>query len=118
MERYTVRQLNQIDPTECPCGFSRRAFMTGEPDTASVHLLDVSGAARTHYHKRLTEIYVILAGRGRMELDGQVVPIQPLTAVLIQPGCRHRAIGTLKILNIVIPRFDPADEWFPADEGP
>jgi hypothetical protein len=35
--------------------------------------------------------------------------------VLIRPGTRHRAlmgVNPMKILNIVIPRFDPDDEWF------
>jgi hypothetical protein len=31
---------------------------------------------------------------------------------MIKPGCRHRAIGKLKILNIPIPAFDPDDEFF------
>jgi hypothetical protein len=26
--------------------------------------------------------------------------------------CRHRAVGKLRIVNICIPPFDPADEWF------
>jgi hypothetical protein len=47
-----------------------------------------------------------------VELDGLRVPVRPLTAVLIRPGCRHRAVGRLRILNTVVPAFDPADEWF------
>ena len=49
-----------------------------------------------------------------MELDGKLVPVKPLTAILIRPGCRHRAVGRLKVVNIPIPAFDPAnpDEWF------
>jgi hypothetical protein len=50
-----------------------------------------------------------------MELDGDIVPLEPLTAVLIKPGCRHRAVGRLRIVNIPVPAFDPADEWF--DDG-
>ena len=38
---------------------------------ASVHLVEISEDARTHYHKRLTEIYVVLEGEGFMELDGE-----------------------------------------------
>jgi hypothetical protein len=33
-------------------------------------------------------------------------------AVLIPPGMRHRAARRMKILNVVVARFDPADEWF------
>jgi hypothetical protein len=27
------------------------------------------------------------------------------------PGVVHRAIGKMTVLNIVYPKFDPADEW-------
>ena len=39
-------------------------------------------------------------------------PVKPMTAIYIKPGCRHRAIGKLKIINIPIPAFDERDEWF------
>ena len=47
-----------------------------------------------------------------MELDGDIVPLKPLTAVLIKPGCRNRAVGNLRIVNIPVPAFDPHDEHF------
>jgi len=31
---------------------------------------------------------------------------------MIHPGCRHRAIGHLKLINVPIPAFDPDDEYF------
>jgi mannose-6-phosphate isomerase-like protein (cupin superfamily) len=59
----------------------------------------------------MTEIYLILEGEGHMELDGQSIPVKPMTTIFIKPGCRHRAVGKLKIINIPIPAFDPADEF-------
>ena len=47
-----------------------------------------------------------------MELDGELFPVKPMTAIYIRPGCRHRAIGKLKIINIPVPSFDETDEWF------
>jgi hypothetical protein len=47
-----------------------------------------------------------------MELDGQKVPIAEGMCVMIRPLVRHRAIGDMKVLVIVYPKFDPADEWF------
>jgi len=32
--------------------------------------------------------------------------------IFIKPGCRHRAVGKIKIINVCIPPFDPQDEWF------
>ena len=110
--RYSVAQLTDIPPIPCPCGQARRAFADAPSVLLSVHLTEISADARTHYHKRLTETYVVLEGEGHLELDGERVPLRPLTAVTIRPGCRHRAVGKLKILNFVVPAFDPEDEWF------
>ena len=60
----------------------------------------------------MSEIYLILDGEGHMEVDGEVVPLRPMTAVLIRPGCRHRAVGKLRLVNVPIPAFNPDDEWF------
>ncbi len=115
---YRIAQLDEVPAQNCPCGTTRRAFATPEASVApqasvaSIHLLDVSRDARTHYHKTLTEIYLVLEGEGHLELDGELVPVRPLTAVMIRPGCRHRAIGNLRIINIPVPAFDPSDEWF------
>ena len=111
MRTFQITQLDSVDATRCPCGFARRAF--AEPgNAASVHLVDIQQDSRTHYHKRMTEIYLVLEGEGHMELDGELFAVRPLTAIYIQPGCRHRALGKLKILNIPIPAFDEQDEWF------
>ena len=60
----------------------------------------------------MTEIYLVLEGEGHIELDGELIPVKPLTSILIKPGCRHRAIGEMRIINIPVPTFDPSDEYF------
>jgi mannose-6-phosphate isomerase-like protein (cupin superfamily) len=60
----------------------------------------------------MSEIYLILDGEGHMEVDDDVIPLRPMTAVLIRPGCRHRAVGNLRLVNVPIPAFNPDDEWF------
>ena len=82
---------DEVKPVPCPCGVSRRAFLDDPDRTASMHLLEVDGEATTHYHKKPTELYLILEGEGRLDLDGEPVPVGPMTAIMIKPGCRHRA---------------------------
>ncbi len=112
MPNFHISQLDEIPPVRCPCGYARRGFGGLEGNLASVHVVDIQADSRTHYHKRMTEIYVVLEGEGQMELDGQLFPIKPMTAIYIKPQCRHRAMGKLKIINVPIPPFDPTDEWF------
>ncbi|HWA29225.1 MAG TPA: cupin domain-containing protein [Lacunisphaera sp.] len=109
---YAIAHLNDLPPVPCPCGTTRRAFVAADNPVATIHLVDIKTDAQTHYHKKLTEIYLVLEGEGHMELDGVLHPVKPLTTILIKPGCRHRAVGKLKIVNIPVPAFDPADEWF------
>ena len=112
MPHYMLARFDDIDPVPCPFGFSRRAFADGRNTAATIHLVDIAQDARVHYHKKLTEIYLVLEGTGFLELDGQRISVEPMTVVMIKPGCRHRAVGKMKIVNTSIPAFDPADEWF------
>ena len=109
---YMIEQLDEIEPLECPCGQTRRAFVSDENETATLHVVEISSDSRAHYHKSMTEMYLVMEGEGHVELDGEQVPVRPFTAVLIKPGCRHRAVGRLKVVVCAIPAFDPGDEWF------
>jgi len=112
MPNYMIARFDEIDAVKCPCGFARRAFVSDDNPTATMHIVDIEKDAKTHYHKKLTEVYLILEGAGHIELDGQTIPVEPFTAIFIKPGCRHRAVGKMRILNVSIPAFDPKDEWF------
>ena len=116
MANYKITQLTDIDPMQCPCGTTRRAFVAEDNPTATIHLVNISNNSRTHYHKKITEIYLILEGQGNIELDGKAFPVKPMTSILIKPLCRHRATGNLKVTVTAIPAFNPKDEWF--DEDP
>jgi quercetin dioxygenase-like cupin family protein len=111
-QNFMIAQLDEIPPVRCPCGMTRRAFASPENPVATLHMVDITTDAQTHYHKKLTEIYLVLEGEGHIELDGERYPVKPMTAILIKPGCRHRAIGKLRIVNMPVPAFDPGDEWF------
>jgi mannose-6-phosphate isomerase-like protein (cupin superfamily) len=109
-----VVDVEALEPVRCPCGWARRAFAGVADSPASVHRVEIEVDARAPYHRDHTEFYYILecdAGAA-VELDGQRVPVGPNSAIMIPPGVRHRAIGRMTILNMVVPPFDPADEWF------
>ena len=111
MANYMIADLENIEPVPCPCGQARRAFAEPDNDVATLHVADIKTDSEVHYHKKMTEIYLVLEGEGFMELDGEKIPVKPMTSVFIKPGCRHRAVGNLRIVNIPIPAFDPEDEW-------
>ncbi len=103
-----------LESRPCPCGSAKRAFMETPGIPFSLHITTISETARLHYHKRLTETYLILECEpgAVMQLNDCRVPLAPETAILIPPGTRHRAIGKMKVAIVAWPKFDPADEWF------
>jgi len=108
-----VVNFSEIPGVSCPCGSAQRAF--ADSGQCTLHTVTISENAQTHYHKTHTEVYYFLEGHGQMELDGQLQPVEPGMSVFIPPGVRHRAVvgsEPMKILNFVMPPFDPADEFF------
>ena len=112
--RFEVVDFSALDGVPCPCGTARRAFADTADFPGTVHVTEISADARRHYHKQLTETYYFLecGPEAQMELDDQVIDVRPGMCILIRPGVRHRARGKMKVLILVLPKFDPADEWF------
>ena len=116
--RFDLVDFSAVEGVPCPCGTARRAFADVEDFPGTVHVTEISADARRHYHKELTETYYFLECEpdARMELDDEIISVRPGMCVLIRPGVRHRAVGRMKVLILVLPKFNPADEWF--DESP
>jgi mannose-6-phosphate isomerase-like protein (cupin superfamily) len=58
-------------------------------EQTGLNLLTVKPSQReafAHRHHRAEEIYVVLAGSGRVKLDDDLVDLQPLDAVRVGPG--------------------------------
>jgi mannose-6-phosphate isomerase-like protein (cupin superfamily) len=104
--------MDEIEKVDCMCGASRRAFLNDPDRVMSLHVVDIRTDSKVHYHKQITEIYYVLEGEGHMELDGDQIPVRPGSTILIKPGCRHRAVGQLKVIVVPAPAFDAHDEWF------
>jgi mannose-6-phosphate isomerase-like protein (cupin superfamily) len=112
--KYRLVEFANIEGVPCPCGTSRRAFADIDNFPGTVHVTEISADAKLHYHKRLTETYYFLecAENAQMQLDDDLVDVRPGTCIVIPAGVRHRAVGQMKVLIFVLPKFDPADEWF------
>jgi mannose-6-phosphate isomerase-like protein (cupin superfamily) len=110
---YEIVDFAAIEGTSCPCGTARRAFSDIADFPGTIHVTEISENAQLHYHRRLTETYFFLDCEpdAKMQLNDEIVPVRPGMCVLIRPGVRHRAIGRMKVLIVVFPKFDPHDEW-------
>jgi mannose-6-phosphate isomerase-like protein (cupin superfamily) len=110
---YLVRTTAEAPTVPCPCGASTRPLTGADGQPCSLHVTAIRDSAR-HYHREATEVYYILEGRGKMELNGDVVEVAPGTVVVIEPGTRHRLWSDegVKTIVVAIPPFRAEDEWF------
>jgi mannose-6-phosphate isomerase-like protein (cupin superfamily) len=111
---YQIADFAKIPGVPCPCGTARRAFGDVAEFPGTIHVTEIAIDARLHYHRRLTETYYFLecGPDASMQLDDDIIPVKPGICIMIPPGVRHRAIGRMKVLIVVLPKFDDADEWF------
>jgi quercetin dioxygenase-like cupin family protein len=66
--------------------FSKRAL---DCTVGAVSLQRLAPGARSpwgHRHERQEELYVILAGEGWMNLDGELIDVRPWDAIRVAPG--------------------------------
>ncbi len=111
-QRYRIVDFDHIPGVACPCGTARRALADAPEFPGTIHRTEITAQAQLHYHRRLTETYYVLNCNpdARMQLDDDLVPVRPGTCILIPPGVRHRAVGPMTVLIVVLPKFDPHDE--------
>lgn len=111
---YELIDFAQVPGVPCPCGIARRGLAEVPDFPGTIHVTEISADARLHYHRQLTETYFVLecGPDARMQLDDEEIPVKPGICIMIRPGTRHRAIGQMKVLIVVFPKFDPEDEWF------
>jgi mannose-6-phosphate isomerase-like protein (cupin superfamily) len=73
----------------------------------------VGGSTAPHYHPQTEEIYFILEGQGRMQLDDQTSEVGPGDAIAIPPGARHQITNTgdvpLRLLCCCTPAYEHDD---------
>jgi mannose-6-phosphate isomerase-like protein (cupin superfamily) len=110
---YLVRHSSDAPTVPCPCGASTRILRGADGAPCSLHVTAIRDSV-LHYHRETTEVYYILEGCGKMELNGDQVELQPGTTICIEPGTRHRLVSEAGVKSIVlsIPAFRDEDEYF------
>jgi mannose-6-phosphate isomerase-like protein (cupin superfamily) len=90
---YTKKNLREVEDSAPKFGFSENQeahFASGDLDVERTGLsfLVVHPGKRQgfgHRHEEAEEIYVVIAGSGRMKLDDEVIEIGPLDAIRVAP---------------------------------
>ena len=113
---YLIRNITEAPTVPCPCGQSTRPLTRAETAVCNLHITRITDSVK-HYHRECTEVYYILQGRGKMELNDEVIDIEPGTVVYIEPYTAHRLYSTEGVETIVfgVPAFRQEDEFYVTD---
>jgi mannose-6-phosphate isomerase-like protein (cupin superfamily) len=98
----TIRSI--LDRTNAPVEKQSLAEATMKPGQATDR----------HYHKNSEELYFLLEGTARMEIDGETRDVGPGDAILIPAGAWHqiKAQTDLRFLCCCAPPYEHSDTYF------
>jgi mannose-6-phosphate isomerase-like protein (cupin superfamily) len=95
---YTLKRLTDVEDSAPKFGFSEvqeARFANGDLETEQTgvsHLRVKPGErqAFAHRHDNAEEVYVVLAGSGRVKLDDEILEIEALDAIRVAPGVTRK----------------------------
>jgi mannose-6-phosphate isomerase-like protein (cupin superfamily) len=110
---YLIRRLQDAPTIQSECGQSTRPLTFPETTACSLHVTFIRDSTK-HYHRDATEVYYILQGRGRMELNDDLVDVEPGMVIYIEPGTAHRLYSAEGVQTIVfgVPAYRQEDEFY------
>jgi quercetin dioxygenase-like cupin family protein len=84
-----VARYDALVPFTTKDGSTIREYLHTPAQSLAEAALDAGQATERHYHRRSEEIYLIVAGGGRLEVDGEERDVVAGDAILIPPGAWH-----------------------------
>ncbi|HZO50559.1 MAG TPA: cupin domain-containing protein [Gaiellaceae bacterium] len=78
-----------LEPFATKDGSTIREYLHTSAQSLAEATLEPGQATRRHVHRRSEEIYLVLEGGGRMEVDGEERDVAAGDAILIPPGAWH-----------------------------
>ncbi len=111
-----IRSVETVEPFVTKDGSTIRELHHTEVQSLAEATLEVEQATERHYHRVAEEIYFVLKGQGRMEIDGETSYVRPGDSVLIPPGAWHQlennGTSELRILCCCSPPYSHDDTFF------
>jgi mannose-6-phosphate isomerase-like protein (cupin superfamily) len=110
-----MRSRESLEPFTTKDGSIIREYLHTPSQSLAEASLEPGQSTERHYHRRSEEIYLIVAGGGTMELDGDVRHVAAGDAILIPPGAWHTlAAGSVgvRLLCCCVPPYSHEDTFF------
>ncbi|HEX6788015.1 MAG TPA: cupin domain-containing protein [Gaiellaceae bacterium] len=111
-----VTSIDKAEPFVTKDGSTIRELHHTAEQSLAEATLEPDQATERHYHRATEEIYVVLKGSGRMEVDGDTRTVRRGDAVLIPAGAWHtlenNGSSELRILCCCSPPYSHDDTFF------
>ncbi len=114
-----INSLTEQKPFTTADGSTIRSILdrtnaTVEKQSLAEASLSKSGQTERHYHKLSEEIYFILEGEAKMEIDGETRAVKPNDAILIPARAWHQitAVSNIRFLCCCAPVYSHEDTYF------
>jgi quercetin dioxygenase-like cupin family protein len=121
---YTIKNLRDVDDVAPRFGFDTiqearfpwRA-LEAEQTGLAYHVIKPGQRGKAHRHEEAEEIYVVLGGSGRANLDGEIVDLQALDAIRIAPQVARAFEAGPEGLQLLVfgPHYDRDGEFLEED---
>jgi len=110
-----LRALAEVDPFTTKDGSTIRELHHSAVQSLAEASLEPGQATQRHYHAVSEEIYLVTAGGGRLEIDGETREVSEGDAALIPPGAWHELVAGpagARLLCMCAPPYSHDDTFF------
>lgn len=111
-----AKSVDAVEPFVTKDGSTIRELHHTEVQSLAEATLEVEQATERHYHRVAQEIYFVLKGQGKLEIDGELTYVRPGDAVLIPAGAFHQlennGTSELRFLCFCTPAYSHDDTLF------
>ena len=110
-----LRSLTEAEPFTTKDGSTIRELHHTPAQSLAEASLAPGQATRRHYHAQTEEIYLLTAGGGVLEVDGESREVVAGDAVLLPPGAWHELVAGdngARLLCMCAPPYSHDDTYF------
>jgi quercetin dioxygenase-like cupin family protein len=110
-----LTRYSELVPFTTKDGSTIREYLHTRAQSLAEATLEAGQATERHYHRLSEEIYLITAGGGRLEIDGEESDVSAGDAILIPPGAWHTLLAGAdgaRLLCCCVPAYSHDDTYF------
>jgi quercetin dioxygenase-like cupin family protein len=113
--RVEIARHHALMPFTTKDGSTIREYLHTPVQSLAEATLAPAQATERHYHRLSEEIYLLVEGGGRLEVDGEEQDVQAGDAILIPPGAWHTLVAGetgARLLCCCVPAYSHDDTYF------